>query len=452
MCVKGEKREMGKYNYTQVEEVTFSKWMWVAGFFSFLVLLAVLGVTAATLGIVDKNENKWKGEHANINLGEIEKRFERLNGKIDWIKEDLKELDDIEEGLWWISKHLKRSSSSSDSEDHHHRDKNRVCPVRRGYHLLFCDPYDGTQGVYDPSTGCPYFYFADPTLPFVGDDGNITQNFKKGYISVDSMPYTLTVPQSPAGVLDHVKYLNYETIPKFVGEHEILRSDTIMDCVTDPGSVPFPSSLVTDPNRDIRLASCAANAIDLTTLLVFDWFMTGPKNGERGIKGCFYERLPIFQNCTNPEQPECYRAFSSFNITGSRYKDDKEYLSIEYDRKAGEVRWYDRGELVCRTGHLGTPNPGFILGLDHGGNNKIIDMTQLSIGFGDFTLLDMRDFLNPNGQTGLVKLDNVPGFYKFPCETCFYDLQGKEQNRLFGEGAKFNVYHTQSSIGNNYVF
>lgn len=451
------------------EGVEVTGWGWASIGMGALVALAILGIVIAILVIVGDNKNKWKGRHGGSGvddsefsdaISDLEKRFHVLNDKVDWVKEDLKELDDIQEELYWMSKHMKkkrpdyyssssRSESESESDDPWRRERRRrkdVCPVPRGYQLRFCDPYDGTQGIYDPSTGCPYFFFADPTIPFVGDDGVIFQDFKKSFIKVDSMPFTVTVPQIPAGGVDHVKYLTYQTFPKFVEPKETLRYDIKMTCETNSGSPPFPSELITNADQDIRLASCAMNTIDFSTLMVFDWFLTGPKDGSPGIKGCFYERLPFFQNCTDPNQPECYRAFSSFNATGTRYKDDIEQLSIEYDREAGEVRWYDKGELVCRTGNLGTPNPGFVLGLDHGGNNQLVDVNQLSLGFGAFTLLDMADFLNPYSETGLVKLSNLPGFYVFPCENCFYDLQSNETSRLFGQGTKFAVFNSQASL------
>ena len=439
-----------------VDEMEVTNWGWVGAAFLCLVILATLAVSAATLGIVNDYKHKWKShdsDDVDTVLHELEKRFHSLDDKIDWVKKDLRELDDIEEGLWWINKKLKKShsrhsgSSGSSEDDHWHHDrKKNICPVRYGEELRFCDPYDGTQGIYNPSDGCPYFFFGDPSVPFVGDDGVITQDFKSGYIMVNSIPFTLSLPQTPAGGLDHVKYLNYQTDPKFVEPKETLRYDIEMSCETVTGDVPFPDDLVTDADKDIRISSCASNAIDFTTAMVFDWFMTGPKNGKEGIKGCFYERLPFLQNCTDPNQPECYHAFSSFNATGTRYKGDKEYLSIEYDRKAGEVRWYDKGELVCSTGNLGTPNPGFVKRLDHGGNDKIVDLNQLSLGYGNFNLLDMANFLDEDSETGLVKLSSIPGFYVFPCETCFYDLDSEESNRLFGEGAKFAVWKSQATI------
>lgn len=464
------------YGEDDYEAGGLTGWGWFGVAMLVLVILATLAVAAATLGIVDEYKKKWKGgsgsddyHHLQSTMSELEKRFHVLNDKMDWVKDDLRELDDIEEKLYWIGKHMKKrkyyggdetyysetesqsesSRESGDDDDWKHKRKRTkpICRIPKGYQLRFCDPYDGTQGIYDPSDFCPYFFFADPSVPFVGDDGSITQNFEKGFVKIDSMPFKLTVPQSPAGGIDHVKYLNYQSDTKFVGPEESLRYDVKTSCETDVGNVPFPPDLITDADRDFRLAACAVNGIDFTTLIVVDWFLTGPKDGELGSKACLYERLPFLQNCTDPNQPECYRAFTSVNVTGSRHKNDKEYLTIEYDRWAGEIRWYDKGELACKVDNLGTPNPGFKIILDHGGNNKIVDVDQFSFGFGTFTLLDMVDPLNPDSETGLVKLSNLPNFYVLPCEDCFFDLQSEESNRLFGQGARMMMWQSQVSIG-----
>lgn len=438
---------MGRHKYAREDEddvFVVSYWVWIGGGLTCLLLLATLAVSSGTLGIVNENKNKWKGHDSNSDaiLNLLNEKFHGVDEKIQWIKKQLHELDDIDEGVHWIGKHL-----GSDKEyEQWKKRKTAVCPVPDGYQLLFCDPYDGTQGIYDPSLGCSYFFFADPTVPFVGNDGVATQNFKDDFISVSSIPFKQSLPKSPAGASGHVHWLNYQTIPKVVGPHEVLRYDIKMSCVTEIGDVPFSKSFITDPYRDIRIASCAQNTIDFDTAMVFDWFKTAPKNGRPGVKGCFYERLPFLRNCTNQDQPECYRAFSSFNVTGVSFKDDVDKFSIEYDRKEGKARWYDDGKLVCETGKLGTPNPGFVLRLDHGGNNKIVDMEQLSLGFGTFDLLDMGDFLNPNSQDGLVMLSNLTNFYVFPCETCFADVESKEENRLFGQGAEISVFQSQASI------
>lgn len=457
-----------------------SWWLFMGGGLLVLILLATLGVSSATLGIVNEHKSSWKGvgggsfdseeiEHA---FRELQKHFDGLDDKVDWVKKDLGELDEIQKELWWIHERLTRgksshssstsphhhssdSSSSSDSHDyrptHHSSDtddkkpvRKDVCPVQKGEALRFCDPYTGVQGIFNPETQCPYFYFSLP--PFVADDGAIAQDFKRGYVKVDSLPFTLTVPQGPLGVLDHVKWLVFGTIPIAVSEWQTVRRTVKMACETDTGNQPFPADLVTNPGKDIRLASCAANSIDLNTLMVFDFIMTGPKDGSEGVKSCFYERLPLTQNCTDPNQPECYRAFSSYQEIGPRYKDDVEELTLEYDREQNEVRWYDKGKLVCQVTDLGTPSEDFLIILDHGGNNKIVDMEQLSFGGGTFTLLDMTNPQDPASQTGLVKLTDTPGYYVKPCDTCFYDVNSEESNRLFGQGAKMLLLHNQVTV------
>jgi hypothetical protein len=326
------------------------------------------------------------------------------------------------------------SSSSSSGSSSGSWKRRGLCDVRTYQQLIFCDPYDGTQGIFDPADNCPYFYFSDPTIPYTGNDGIITRSNRK--VTVTANPFTLTIPQGPAGTLDHVKNLALRTIASEIGEGQTLRVDYKASCQTfNVTNNPFPSGLIADANGDPRLAACALNQFSSNLFIVNDWIMDNEN------VWCLNERL--FFGRTPSDN---YRAYTTVKLGGKRKSPyDVEELSMEYDRPNNEVRWLRNGKVVCNVTGLGTPTPDFLLRLDHGGDNRIVDPDMFNHGWGLFTLLDMADFNNASSNEGLVRLvSGIPDFYVFPNQ--FYDDASEEQNRLFGQGAQISVYSMKITL------
>jgi len=306
--------------------------------------------------------------------------------------------------------------------------------------LVHLDTFNGEHGKFDPAIGCPYEYFQDPTIPFIGNDGDIFR--EKGRIREKANPFEVTLSKIDEGATEHVKVLQYLTRFPLVKPHErLIYKIRISSRSFGVGNHPFPKQLVTDPWNDHRLGACAANTIDNgpnITLLVADWFLT-----ETGL-WTFYERLPFLQNVP---PFGFYAAFSSTKFIKHRKPDDVHNLSIEYDRKHGTITWLCEGEVVMRIDRIGflpknqfQPDPKLIVILDHGGTEELLDLTGLRPGWGCFTLLDMCDPNNPNSTTGLVMLSSKANFYKKPLN--FYDNLSLEKNRLFS-GAEVTVYNVK---------
>jgi hypothetical protein len=203
------------------------------------------------------------------------------------------------------------------------------------------------------------------------------------------------------------------------------------------GSHPFGAA-VTDSEDDLRLACVAMNMLDYETFVVANFHLTN-----KGI-WAFYERLPFGQNSTGPLG--FYRAFSSTKRVASRTAEQVHELVIEYDKDAGEIRWYVGTELVMTADNIGVPiadDPSVKLILDHGGTDTTVSPNGLNAGFGIFTLLDMSDPLEAGmSNTGLVRLNSIEGApYQNP--SVFVDEDSDEANRLFGQGAEITVYNTK---------
>lgn len=322
------------------------------------------------------------------------------------------------------------SSSSGSSSSSSGGSGKSYCSIKNPdfEELLFCDTYNGAQGPFNPNNTCPYFYFGDPTLPYVADDGRIVNSYGRSKLIAN--PYTKTVPQGPGGTLDHTKTLVFTTNALSVGGDQTIRLYSKSSCQTfGVNGNPFPSYLVANAEADMRLASCAINFVDFTLFIVLDFLVT-----EEDVQ-CLYERLP-FGRATLGN----YRAFTSIKSAGGRSnRFDIESLDIEYDRAAGVARWYRDGIEVCNVSDIGTPSSDFRIILDLGGTDEVVDPTGFSPGFGLFTLLDMLDPNNVSSTEGLVRLvSGIPNFYVNP--SVFWDEDSLESSRLFGQGASLSMY------------
>lgn len=292
------------------------------------------------------------------------------------------------------------------------------------------------QGTYDPlDPNSPYGYFEiSPGVP--ANDGVIQQG--NGFIVERAMPFTLTVPPGPFGGVDHVKNLKYLDLP-FDPQNNKTLVYTLRFSGKTTGTENHPfGSAVTNDQDDIRLASVAQNMLDVRTFMVADFFLSNT-----GI-WAFYERLPFGKG--TPELGN-YRAFSSTKRVATRKSDcDIHTLSIEYDTNKQEIRWYVEGKLVLKVDKIGIPStdPNVKLILDHGGVDTIVRPLGFQVGFGAFTLLDMKDPLNANVNKGLVKINNVPGNYASP--TSWVDNASLIGNRLFGQGSQMSVYKLKVDI------
>ena len=87
--------------------------------------------------------------------------------------------------------------------------------------------------------------------------------------------------------------------------------------------------------------------------------------------------------------------------------------------------------------------------LDHGGTEEVVSPRQLDCGMGMFTLLDAH----LPSKVGLVKVSDTPSFYfnpevGAPTPETFVDGTSLLSNRLFGQGAEFDVRNLTVSYRN----
>lgn len=294
-----------------------------------------------------------------------------------------------------------------------------------GATLLFQDqfpiskPFDPTN----PSSSYGYFFFDYTTT-------TIVNTLQSGELNQTVDPYTNTVPYGPLGALDHVKVLQYNKQQFIPGFRKNILSYKIRIGCSHYGleSHPFPPGLVTNPEDDLRLASCALNTIDFDTMIVADFFITN-----QGLYA-YYERLPYARTQTN-----YYRAFSQAKRIEDRTPDDIHDLTIVYDSKQRTLSWFVGTVRVLFVTLIGYPSndPDIVTLIDQGGQDTIAQPTGFRIGWGAFTLLDGRDFWNTSNNTGLVRLNDLNTDYAIP--QTFYDTQSLQSNRLWGQGTQITV-------------
>ena len=285
----------------------------------------------------------------------------------------------------------------------------------------FDRPYDPT----DPNSPFAYGFFDTTQL-------EITNNVIGGRLTQVSNPYTVTAPSNPiGGAVEHVKFLQL-SVDSYTPGHEkkLLKVTARMGAQHyNMSKHPFPSEYVTRPEDDVRLGSCALNAVSLDTFLVLDFMITN-----YGIYA-LYERLPFGRTEDN-----VYRAFTQIKRVADRSPDDLDELAIQYDANWGIATWFVNDRAVFTVQQLGKMYHGDEVRtlIDLGGVNEIVAPETFNFGFGCFTLLDAVDYFNPSSEAGLVDL--CTGYdcgYVTPTE--FYDEEYDSINRLWGQGSALTL-------------
>lgn len=298
-----------------------------------------------------------------------------------------------------------------------------VCTANGVMSLVeFNDQFTQHSG-FDPSKPTSkYFYdFFDYTTT------TIVNTLYLGQLNQSVNPYTNTVPFGPLGVLDHVKALQYvKTAFKPGYKQGVLSFKMNIGCVNyGAENHPFPSEYVTNANDDLRLASCAMNIVDMDTMIVADFFLTN-----QGIYA-FYERLPFTRT-----QSDYYHSFSQAKRVGDRNATDIHSLIIVYDSKHRTLSWFVGTDRVLFVSMIGYPSsdPNIVTLLDGGGQNTLVQPTSFNVGFGEFTVLDARDYWNPSADVGLVRLNDASDI-NYVVPGSFYDDVSLSSNRLWGQGS-----------------
>jgi len=301
-----------------------------------------------------------------------------------------------------------------------------LCVTSSQSYLLFNDQFVQSMPFEPSDIDSSYGYFF-----FDATQTNINNLLSGSTLHQSVNPFTWTLPQGPTGALDHVKVLQYHTqqfkpgLNKGILKYKFRGSAQSYNVLDHP----FPSNLVSKPNDDLRLGSCAVNTVDFDTMMVADFFLTN-----EGLYA-FYERLPFARTPTNN-----YRSFSQAKRVSDRTAQEKHNLRIEYDINQRTLSWFVEQTRVLFVTLIGYPSndPKVRMMIDHGGENTLVQPTGFRAGWGCFTLLDALDYHNTTSTKGLVRLNSEDGpDYNRPLS--FHDDESLLSNRLWGQGAEIEV-------------
>ncbi|AEX61417.1 hypothetical protein mvi_288 [Megavirus vitis] len=322
--------------------------------------------------------------------------------------------------------------------------------------------------------------YNDEDFDFVfGNDGTVTRNDETG-LTVNSVPFTATIPVGN----EHPKWLKfYKETFELCDDREVVFETTMSaQQIIDANTIPQEMrERIRNVNDDIRLASGAFNIIDPDTWMVFDFFIS-----DTAIYA-FYERLPFGKPAFNGgilTPLGDYAAFSNAIWVARRSAtnplEQLEKLSIGIHKGKGLVTWYINNVPVFTWDKIGYRAHDKYRMLDHGGQETLVTVSSVRMGFGTFSLLDMalpndydrayvRPFiLIPGGEareiaaSALVQIDLTDNYRELfpnpltgddrllqdPSITFAYVLgQEPDDNRavkLFGQGAIINVEYIRA--------
>lgn len=291
------------------------------------------------------------------------------------------------------------------------------------------------------SVGLPtskYSYFSSGGND--GDDAVVTYDTIGRFLDVNSgvgsggftKVWTPAIPDAIGG-LDHVKYLVYKNgaYPLKPDGSEVVY-EVCMSLEQQIGTIPpaiYPN--VSNPKSDIRLCGGAMNMIDYESWMIFDLFLSDE------TVYAFYERLPFGKPSFGGPGPD-YHAFSHAIPIGKRNRTDPsldfDTYAIGINRQKGYVRYFINGAEVLRITQIGMPIDRTYRLLDHGGPPGLVDLKQINVGFGTFSLLDM---LNPVSDVSLPQFMSTyafgaiePNQPKFPLVQLGLDPQYVDPTRV----------------------
>lgn len=307
-----------------------------------------------------------------------------------------------------------------------------------GINILIDDNFS-TFSVSETPGAAEFTYYKAGS--FVANDGSVFSG--SNGTTIGSVPYTLSTTNGT----DHAKFLAYSSKSYDLPTNGELISEVVMSGrVTGVECNPFPVQLVPNPQSDYRLACFGQANINFAHLVTSDLIMTND------VIYALYEILPEYKPSFGGPGPD-YASFSSQIPVGCRKDlDENGYvtLSIAYNRSQGIIRYLVNGEERYRTPRVGFyPDPQYITN-NFGGPQVAIDLDNINLGFGTFTLLDYTlPSNNCCDRSALIALFD-PKLYHNPCDVpCLpqysnqslyiYDPSANINNRLFGQGAYMNL-------------
>nr|UDO47572.1 laminin g domain [Pandoravirus massiliensis] len=313
-----------------------------------------------------------------------------------------------------------------------------------------------------------FYYFTVPGV-ITANDGVATPAGPTGGVRIASQPFTQSIPPVgvdgpvPFGTLDHPKFLALSECafpiagpPDVETYFEIEAAAFTQNTQNNPFGLPF----VTDPYDDLRLAASALVTIDLNTFMVADMFLT---NG--GVYA-LYERLESGRTPGNN-----YASFTDAVkvATRDRANPANDVVNVGIGWTSQAIRWYVNRREVRRIDRIGfrAPNYPQVVLIDRGGEDQLVVPQSVSVGLGNFSLLDA---FRPNNYPGiyvpgltfnnpLVLLSSIPDLYRNPFAVDpvtgeyvplvpgdFVDPLDLSTSRIFGQGATFIVRYLLAAL------
>jgi Family of unknown function (DUF6081) len=226
---------------------------------------------------------------------------------------------------------------------------------------------------------------------FVADDGEVVPSAHGITVSPPARHPETGKPaftKAIGGPLGHLKWvaMTQQAFPTSGGE---LRFQFRAGCECF-GMADHPyGDEVADPDTDLRLGAATLNVIDMTTGMVFDFWITN---------GAIY---PLYERLNVPGLDHDFEAFVQVTSPISRAPGDTHDLCIAIDVAAGSVRWEINGKVVATINSIGPSDKAWTTLIDHGGKPEDVAPSEFRGALGLMTLVDSA---LPPSQTGLADL------------------------------------------------
>lgn len=344
------------------------------------------------------------------------------------------------------------------------------------------------SSVYDDDDDCPFKFFPIANGVLDGTDGSFS--VEEGVLSIDSTPFTFTVPPSGDGPtvfggIDHVKFLAYvgdqqgtfRAYPTHsqggCAEATELVYEGNITCQVDLDYENMPSEYASGgspfPEEDYRMASCGFNTI------AFQDFNNGAGKGAWQVANFLLtnqaifilnERLPFgkpgFGGSLND-----YAGFTQATKVAQRKPSEYHKVAIAFNAAKQTIRYLIDDEEVYRVTRPGSIPHRCETAIFHGGEPENSFPEFVSVGFGTFTILDGYHWDNGicegSGYYPLARLDSNPDAYYDPHhwgqpfpdtldDGDWYAPYPSVSDRVWGQGADMTidylrVYNQKCSCG-----
>ena len=295
------------------------------------------------------------------------------------------------------------------------------------------------------------FEYAGDELPSIGVNGTFNYLVIPGFTSndgalsirdhrlvVDSNPFTLTTTDPN----DHVKFLLLTNEQFAVPEDgSLIVEATIAGTNFGVDNNPFGEQVL-HAQSDIRLAAAAMVVTELTTGLVFDFFITNE------IIYILAERLSSAQATLGDYASYTQSVAVARTTPGATHK-----YAIIFDGKLKNVRWLVDGEVVYTLDNVGQLISREFMLIDRAGQPEFTYPKNITAAFGTFTVLDAYSPCNvlaptidgqkcvfPIHEKGLVKLQDGELNARNGFTPAQFVNNGTDPAfRLFGQGTVMSI-------------